>query len=203
METLSRDTSWNSIAELGRDLELSLSRGDVPVMVGVFARLLSAIVYDDHAEAVRESLDRHEGGVSGAAAEVIPPSAQTDSPPDGPEDGALRAAGERFYRSILHAGLWMSGAIVAAEKHENIGRTDLEAVYGRFQYVIEMKMADDAGGGEGAVRAGMSQIREKGYGASYRRPFRISLAIGRKERNIVACRFERDGHEAEVELKRV
>jgi hypothetical protein len=199
METLSRDTSWNSIAELGRDLELSLSRGDVPGMAGVFARLLSAIVYDDHAEAVRESLDCPKG----AAAEGPQPVGQADAHPDGPVEKDLWQAGERFYRSILHAGLWMSGAIVAAEKHENIGRTDLEAVYGRFQYVIEIKMADDAGGGEGAVRAGMSQIREKGYGASYRRPFRVSLAIGRKERNIVACRFERDGHEADVELNRV
>ncbi|MDR1041039.1 MAG: hypothetical protein LBR80_12930, partial [Deltaproteobacteria bacterium] len=66
---------------------------------------------------------------------------------------------------------------------------------------IELKMADDVQGADDAVRAGMLQIRERRYGRSYRNPFLVSLAVGRKERNVVACLFKRgeSGSETTVE----
>jgi hypothetical protein len=133
------------------------------------------------------------GNLSGAPARK--PSEETSEKP-------RRTMSESFYRSILHAGLWVACAITAAEKHENIGHTDLEAVFGKFQYIIELKMTEDVAGTYDAVRAGMLQIDERGYGRSYKDPILVSLAIGRKERNIVACRFKtgESGSETAVEI---
>ncbi|MDR1040600.1 MAG: hypothetical protein LBR80_10655, partial [Deltaproteobacteria bacterium] len=73
--------------------------------------------------------------------------------------------------------------------------------YGNKEYVIELKMAEDAEGADAAVRAGMRQMLEKGYGRSLDDPILVTLAIGRKERNIVACRFRKDGRETEAEIR--
>jgi hypothetical protein len=113
----------------------------------------------------------------------------------------MREKGESFYRSILHACLWMAWAKVTPEKPESIGDIDLEATYGGKEYVIELKMAEDAEGADAAVRAGMRQMLEKGYGRSLDDPILVTLVIGRKERNIVACRFRKDGRETEAEIR--
>jgi hypothetical protein len=47
----------------------------------------------------------------------------------------------------------------------------------------------------------MVQMLRKGYGLSSPRPIRVSLAIGKAERNIVACRFKGDGKETAVRIK--
>jgi hypothetical protein len=49
----------------------------------------------------------------------------------------------------------------------------------------------------------MLQIDGRGYGRSYKDPFLVSLAVGRKERNIVACLFKRgeSGSESAVEIR--
>ncbi|MDR1313670.1 MAG: PD-(D/E)XK nuclease domain-containing protein [Deltaproteobacteria bacterium] len=112
----------------------------------------------------------------------------------------LRKKGESFCRSVLQAALWAAGAKATPEKRENLGRLDLEVLYGRMTYVIELKLAENADGAEAAVRAGMDQISKKDYGKASERPFLVSIAIGRRERNIVACLFEKDGRETAVEL---
>ncbi|MDR1040380.1 MAG: PD-(D/E)XK nuclease domain-containing protein, partial [Deltaproteobacteria bacterium] len=113
----------------------------------------------------------------------------------------MREKGKSFYRSILHACLWMAWAKVTPEKPESIGDLDLEASYGDKEYVIELKMAEDAEGADAAVRAGMSQMFEKGYGRSLDDPILVTMVIGRKERNIVACRFRKDESETNVEIR--
>ncbi|MDR1038897.1 MAG: ATP-binding protein, partial [Deltaproteobacteria bacterium] len=200
LESLTQNSVWNSISDLGRDLKRPLATGDVPGMVNVFTRLLAAVTYDDHAAAGRGHRDGAKGNDIGESAGTDPPDVRDTEPTDGPPDNPRATRGESFYRSVLHAAIWMAGAIVAAEKHENVGRTDIEAVYGRFQYVMELKMSEDVLGADDAVRAGMLQIREKGYGRSYRNPFLVSLAVGRKERNVVACLFKRGESAVEIRL---
>jgi hypothetical protein len=56
-------------------------------------------------------------------------------------------------------------------------------------------MADDASGGREAACAGMSQMRRQKYGRASKNPVSVSIAIGRNERNIVACLFAIDGRE--------
>ncbi|MDR1040326.1 MAG: PD-(D/E)XK nuclease domain-containing protein, partial [Deltaproteobacteria bacterium] len=113
----------------------------------------------------------------------------------------MREKGESFYRSILHACLWMAWAKVTPEKPESIGDLDLEATYGDKEYVIELKMAEDAKGADASVLSGMNQMLAKGYGRSLDNPILVTLVIGRKERNIVACRFRKDGSETDVGIK--
>jgi hypothetical protein len=191
LESLSPNSVWNSISKLGRDLKRPLAGGDVPGMIAVLSRLLAATVYDDHSNANREP----SGGVRGKGSSGDPARKPSEVTPEEPR----RTTSESFYRSILHAGLWMAGAITAADNYENMGRTDLEAVFGKFQYIIELKMADDVQGADDAVREGMLQIDGRGY----RDPFLVSLAVGRKERNIVACRFKvgESGSETAVEIR--
>jgi hypothetical protein len=177
LENLSSGTAWLDIRHYGRDLTRHLSSGDVKGMVGVFARLLSTIIYYDHADANREPRVMPAGdGVQETAGEGSPKETSRVMPGVLAEK-MLRTMGEGFFRSILHAGLWMAGALVTAVKGENIGRSDLEAVYGRYPYIIELKMTEDVTGADKAVKAGMLQIDERGYGRSYWEP--IFGVIGR------------------------
>jgi hypothetical protein len=100
----------------------------------------------------------------------------------------------------LQAALWAAGAKATPEKRENLGRLDLEIVYGLITYVIELKMTENADGAYAAARAGMDQIGKRDYGEASERPVLVSIAIGRQERNIVACLFEKDGRESAVEF---
>jgi hypothetical protein len=126
--------------------------------------------------------------------------------PSGPEGPAKQnkqletPKSESFYRSILQACLWMAGARVTPEKLENLGRLDLEVVFGNQTYVIEIKMTKNARGAAQAARAGMKQIHARGYGRASDRPVLVSLAIGREERNVVGCLFERDGQVTKVKV---
>ncbi|MDR1037605.1 MAG: PD-(D/E)XK nuclease domain-containing protein [Deltaproteobacteria bacterium] len=129
--------------------------------------------------------------------------------PSGPDDESAKqeelvenTKSENFYRSILQACLWMAGSRVTPEKLENLGRLDLEAVFGDLTYVIEIKMTKNSRGADHAVREGMNQIHTRGYGRSSDNPILVSLAIGREERNIVGCLFERDGQERKVEVEK-
>jgi hypothetical protein len=109
---------------------------------------------------------------------------------------------ESFYRSILQACLWMAGARVTHEKPENLGRLDLEVVFGTLTYVIEIKMTKNVKGAAQTARAGMKQIHTRGCGRSSEHPILVSLAIGREERNIVGCLCERDGQVTKVKVEK-
>jgi hypothetical protein len=201
LQNLGISSSWQRISELGDELTRHLSVGDVPGMVSTLFRLLAGIIYTDHLEAFRKPHDGSKGGED-----------QEDAGSDFRVDKQRKQAaalveklflerGESFYRSIMHAGLWMAGAKVTAEKRENLGRLDLEVVYGALTYVIELKTVKNARGGAAAAKAGMLQMLKKGYGMSSPNPIRVSMAIGKAERNIVACRFKGDGKETVVKLK--
>ncbi|MDR1313227.1 MAG: ATP-binding protein [Deltaproteobacteria bacterium] len=187
--------SWDKGGESGEKLGKLLAARDVPGMVELFWCLYSEICYDDHAEADREPKpESFERDVSDAF--------DFDLSVDELQRRAWdlagkikRKIGEGFYRSVLHAALWAAGAKVTPEKHEFLGRPDLEVVCGDLTYVIELKMADDARSGSEAAWAGMSQIRKQKYGRASGTPVRVSIAIGRNERNIVACLFAIDGRE--------
>jgi hypothetical protein len=193
--------AWTDINQSGRDLRQHLSNGDVPGMVNVFTRVLDGIIHFDHADANREP---REGSVEKAIIETVPddfPEAIRRKLAGILTERLMRKKGESFYRSILHTCLWMGWAKVTPEKPESIGNLDLEATYGDKEYVIELKMTEDAEGADAAVRAGMHQMLGKGYGRSLDDPIRVTMVIGRKERNIVACRFMKDGSETDAEIK--
>ncbi|MDR1312800.1 MAG: ATP-binding protein [Deltaproteobacteria bacterium] len=188
-------SSRAAVDKTGEELEKRLAARDVPGMVRVFMRLLYGICYDDHSAAEKGPREedivldiRNAFDLKLTDVEIRRRSAEL-------VEKILREKGEGFYRSVLQASLWTAGAKTTPEKHESIGRLDIEVVYGAMTYVIELKMADDVNGGPAAARAGMDQIRTQVYGLASKNPIRISIAIGRKERNIVACLFEMDGRE--------
>jgi hypothetical protein len=109
--------------------------------------------------------------------------------------------GESYYRSLLQTCLWMAGAKVTPEKPENLGRLDLEVACGSVTYVFELKISENAKGAAAAARAGMDQIHRRGYGLASETPVLVSLAIGKEERNIVGCIFERDGRETALRIE--
>jgi hypothetical protein len=188
------------IDRAGRDLSGHLASADVPGIARVLKRLLHGICGSDHSDANREF---REGSIEAAVRVAAGPDFPDDSARGLSESLAkilLRKKGESFYRSVLQAALWAAGAKATPEKRENLGRLDLEILYGRITYVIELKMADNADCADAAARAGMDQIGKKDYGKASERPVLVSIAIGRRERNIVACLFEKDGHEAAVEF---
>ncbi|MDR1040621.1 MAG: AAA family ATPase [Deltaproteobacteria bacterium] len=130
---------WSDISQSGRDLRQHLANADVPGMVNVFTRVLDGIIHLDHADSNREP-----------RAESVENAIIETAPDDFPEEmrwklagilteRLMREKGESFYRSILHACLWMAWAKVTPEKPESIGDLDLEATYGDKEYVIELK----------------------------------------------------------------
>ncbi|MDR1082057.1 MAG: ATP-binding protein [Deltaproteobacteria bacterium] len=195
------NSDWDGIENAGLELSGFLTSGNVPGMVSVFRRLLAGIHYSDHLDANRAPqaarLQKTAGDASGAELPDPPQQARSETL----ADKLSRKKGESWYRSLLQTCLWTAGAKVTPEKSENKGRLDLEAVFGRMTYVIELKVSDDARGAAAAVRAGMDQIHERGYGRATDNPVLVSLAVGRAERNIVGCLFERDGQETAVEVE--
>ncbi|MDR1082026.1 MAG: ATP-binding protein [Deltaproteobacteria bacterium] len=187
--------SYPDIGTAGRELAMHLAVCDIQGIVDVFHQLLAGICYHDHLIADSSSQEnyldndiRENFGVNLSDESIRQLSAALS-------DRIRKKTGEGFYRTILQACLWMAGAKVVPEKSENIGRLDLEVVFGGLTYVMELKMSDDIAGGHKAARAGMIQIHDRGYGLASGNPVLVSLAIGRKERNIVSCLFEKNGHE--------
>ncbi|MDR1037598.1 MAG: PD-(D/E)XK nuclease domain-containing protein [Deltaproteobacteria bacterium] len=109
--------------------------------------------------------------------------------------------GESFYRSIIHTCLWMAEATTTPEKQENFGRLDLEVAYGGHTFILELKMTDNIITGPKASREGMDQMHHSGYGLSSENSILVSIAIGRKERNIVACICEKDHKQISIITK--
>jgi hypothetical protein len=95
----------------------------------------------------------------------------------------------------------MAGAKTTPEKPVNRGRMDLEVVFGSMTYVLELKITENANGAARAARAGMDQIHGRGYGGASETHVLVSLAVGKEERNIVGCIFERNGRETSLEFE--
>ncbi|MDR1041626.1 MAG: ATP-binding protein [Deltaproteobacteria bacterium] len=200
LENLALASSWAGISTAGRELNLCLATADVPGMVDVLVRLFAGICYDDHLLANR---DPKRGFLTDIIrkAGLILSFGKRRKLTESLAELLRKTMGEGFYRSVLHASLCMAGAKVIPETHVGLGRIDLLAECGIFTYVIELKMAKDANGGAKSAMVGISQIHERGYARAFKDPILVSVAIGRKERNIVACRFERDGQGKDVEIK--
>jgi hypothetical protein len=194
------NSDWNGIGKSGQNLSKHLASGDVRGVINVFFLFLALICYQDHLDANRRPL----ASMLRKAIRKVTGSLFFGEPFE--EQAAElaeklgKSKGESYYRSLLQALLWMARAIVIPEKPQNRGRLDLEASFDGKTYVIELKMAENAGGAAAAVRAGMDQIHDRGYGLGSENPILISIAIGRKERNIVGCLFEKDGNETLIEL---
>ncbi|MDR1312961.1 MAG: ATP-binding protein, partial [Deltaproteobacteria bacterium] len=202
LENFGSNSSWNGIGESGRELSRYLASGDVSGMVSVFARLLAGICYDYHLAANRVSLSLL-AAIKKIFRKISGADSLYDYGPNQPVELAeklIRNRGESYYRSLLHACMLMAGARVTPEKPENLGRLDLEVVYGSLTYVIELKIAKNAGRAASAARAGLAQIHKQGYGRASKAPILVSLAIGRAERNVVGCLFEKDGRKTAVEI---
>jgi hypothetical protein len=170
-------------------------------MISVLRQLLASVCYYDHLDASRGPQARTLQKITGGAMGVNFPDSPLGESSETLAELLGRMKGESVYRSLVQACLWMAGAKTTPEKSENRGRLDLEAVCGRLTYVIELKMTKDAGGAASAVRAGMDQIHEKGYGRATENPILVSLAVGRAERTIVGCLYVRDGQETAVEVE--
>jgi hypothetical protein len=189
------------IGESGKALAGHLATGDVPGMVSVFRRLFAGIHYSDHLDANRRpQADRLQKTIVDATGAELPDAPQQARSETLADKMLSRMKGESWYRSLLQTCLWTAGAKTVPEKSENRGRLDLEATFNRLTYVFELKLAKNARGAAKAVRAGMNQIRGRGYGRASPNPVLVSLAFGRAERNIVGCLFERDGLETVVRI---
>jgi hypothetical protein len=198
MENL--NSNWNDIGKSGRDLGKHMASGDVPGMISVFIRLLAGICYFDHVDANSGPLAKALKKIFSKASAAIRIGSPEQMQSAELSEKLEMANGECYYRSLLQTCLWMAGAAVTPEKPENLGRLDLEASCGGLTYVIELKITKNAKGASKAARAGMEQIRQRGYGLASKTPILVSIAVGREERNIVGCLFERDGRETEVRI---
>ncbi|MDR1036129.1 MAG: ATP-binding protein [Deltaproteobacteria bacterium] len=190
------------IDDVAKELSRCLASCDVPGMVDIFCRLFFGICHKDHKGVIRSS-------VISLIKKIIRRITGSDSLDESERNKSEElvetlenSKGEGFYRSLLQACLWTAGAKVTPEKRENLGDLDLEAYYGHLTYIFELKMAKNASGANVAVRNGMKQIHERGYGLASKDPIFVSLAFGKAEKNIVGCIFEKDGKETAVEIKR-
>jgi hypothetical protein len=111
--------------------------------------------------------------------------------------------GESFYQNILMAFLMGAGVHVTTEAHTNFGRVDLVARYENRVYVIEMKTADNDKDARKAIDEGMSQIVKGNYVGPYNDPIVLLLVALKKERNIGACVFWREGKTDEVQFDKI
>ncbi|MDR1312524.1 MAG: ATP-binding protein [Deltaproteobacteria bacterium] len=197
------NSDCGSIGKSGRELGARLASGDIVGMVRVLIQLLAGIHYSDHLDASKLPLVR-------GLKKIIRKISGDDrlEPSDASKAAKLaeklqKERGESYYRSMLQACLWMAGAKATPEKPENLGRLDLEVVYGSLTYIMELKIAKNAKGAARATRAtraGMDQIRRKGYGGASETPVLVSLAVGKAERNIVGCLFKRNGRETALKI---
>jgi hypothetical protein len=192
---------WVGIDAEAKELFGYLLSCDVQGMIDTFARLFVGICFKDHLDANRSPVVRAIKKIIRKVTGLY----YLDDPVEKESiklvDKLEKSRGESFYRSLLQACLWMAGAKVTPEKKENIGKPDLEVCFGSFTYVFEVKMAKNANGATAAVREGMNQIHERGYGLSSKDPIFVSIAVGKAERNIVGCLFEKGGQETSVEIK--
>ncbi|MDR1037230.1 MAG: ATP-binding protein [Deltaproteobacteria bacterium] len=188
--------------DVAKELSRYLASCDIPGMVDIFHRLFAGICHKDHREASRSPVVRLIKKIirKFTGSDPLDESVLNDSADL--VETLEKSKGESFYRSLLQACLWTAGAKVTPEKPENIGALDLETYYGRLTYVFELKMAKNARDANVAVRNGMKQIHEKGYGLASKDPIFVSLAFGKAEKNIVGCIFEKNGQETTVEIKR-
>ncbi|MDR1038531.1 MAG: ATP-binding protein [Deltaproteobacteria bacterium] len=199
LEAISSD--WNGVDANRVELSKCLASADIFGIVMVLYRLLAGISYSDHLDALRNPLVRimqkfiMKFTVQDSSASLL----QGHS--DALADFLVKSRGESYYRSLLQACFWMAGAKVTPEKQENVGRLDLEVYFAPLTYVFELKMSKNARGANAAARSGMLQIHRRGYGLASKLPVFVSIAIGKAERNIVGCLFEKDGHETEVNVE--
>ncbi|MDR1315012.1 MAG: AAA family ATPase, partial [Deltaproteobacteria bacterium] len=199
MENFTSD--WEGIDESGRELGDRLASGDIAGMVNVLVNLLAGIHYRDNLDANRVPLVR-------SLKKIIRKISGSESLEPSDESKAAKLAeklqkekGEHYYRSLVQTCLWMAGAKATPEKPENRGRLDLEVVCGSMTYVLELKITENAKGAARATRAGMDQIHRRGYGGASETPVLVSLAVGKEERNIVGCIFERNGRETSLKFE--
>ncbi|MDR1314936.1 MAG: PD-(D/E)XK nuclease domain-containing protein, partial [Deltaproteobacteria bacterium] len=199
MENFTSD--WGAIGKSGRELGDRLASVDIADMVRIFIRLLAGICYYDHLDAGRIPLVRTLKKIIRKIPGVNRLESSDESKSAKLAEKIQKTRGESYYRSLLQTCLWMAGAKVTPEKQENLGRLDLEVVYGSLTYVIELKITENANGAARAARAGMDQIHGRGYGRASDTPVLVSLAVGKAERNIVGCIFERNGRETTLEFQ--
>jgi hypothetical protein len=198
---LNINSNRRDIDAAAQELSRYLASADISGMMSVFYRLLAGICYIDHLDALRNA-------VVGILKKIIQSftGRNFDAAPLDEQSSKLayqlvRSRGESYYRSLLQSCLWMAGAKVTPEKPENLGRLDLEAFFGNLTYVFELKMAKNSKGADKAVREGMLQIHSRGYGLTSKNPIFVSIAIGKAERNVVGCLFQKDGSETTVKIE--
>jgi hypothetical protein len=213
------------VGKTGRDLAKDIAVANIVGMVDVFDTLFSKIYYSDHANVNNnanvnnhvnvnnkpeyscfETIVREEGGnileEDGKYLSDAPVQRLSTSLAEKIQD----KSGEGFYRSVLHACLWMAGAKDTLKKYENICRPDLDLpylalTYGGLTYILGLKITDDIGSGPKAAREGMDQMHDTAYGLPSENSILVTLAIGRKERNIVACAWEKDHKQMSIITK--
>ncbi|MDR1036052.1 MAG: ATP-binding protein [Deltaproteobacteria bacterium] len=198
---LNINSNRRDIDAAAQELAGYLASADISGMVSVFSRLLAGICYIDHLDAFRNV-------VVGIFKKIIQPftGRHLDASPLDEQFSKLaykleRSRGESYYRSLLQSCLWMAGAKVTPEKSENLGILDLEAFFDNFTYVFELKISKNAKGADKAVREGMLQIHSRGCGLASKNPILVSIAIGKSERNVVGCLFQKDGQETTVNIE--
>jgi hypothetical protein len=165
------------------NLNSSFTEGNLSAILESMSRMYSNIPYDDYSSIERTMLITITS-VDGKSVTVKSFS-----------EAISNILGEGFYRSLLLSFLHGAGGAPSAERHLNLGRPDLNARFGSFDFAIEMKTAENINGTLTAAKDGMRQIRDRGYGESFPNPILMSIAIDKERRNIGASVCEKNGIE--------
>ena len=101
---------------------------------------------------------------------------------------------EAWYASLLHMCFRAIGVDVRVEEASSRGRADMVVLLGGQVFVLEFKMAERESERESTLDAAIAQIRERGYGETYRysgQPVHlVAIACGREARNLLEVRAE-------------
>ena len=102
---------------------------------------------------------------------------------------------EAHYLSVLYAYFRSVGVDLCVEDSSSRGRADMVVFEGGQVFVLEFKMAKNAGAANRMLDKAMEQMRERGYGEKYRArggPVHlVGVVFGSKERKLLKLRSER------------
>jgi len=102
---------------------------------------------------------------------------------------------EAHYLSVLYAYFRSVGVDLRVEDSSSRGRADMVVFHGDQVFVLEFKMAENAGEVQRMLDRALVQMRDRGYGEQYRNrggPVHLVGAVfGKRERGLLELRTER------------
>ncbi len=101
---------------------------------------------------------------------------------------------EYCYSVFVYASLYSPSVTILPEQPSRAGQSDIIVLYSKQVFVFELKMAKNAKERDKTLDLAMNQIKDRGYGESYKKlkqPIHlIALVFGKEEKNIIGWRHE-------------